>query len=1282
MLLRRGLGSIVVVLLVAGVLAGNVKAEAQAAERPQAAPAAGDTATVDPAQRDRVLPAGWRSSADLAMTTSGDASGFHLLVAESRTGYTWRTAASLAEPGLETDQWIGNACLTGSGRRAVVVYAPRTFTNRAELFDRGAFAAVVDLANGNVTKLPIQVSIAYFDPGCGTGETAVITQAGDVEFGKTRLHLVDAAAGRIADTVTVPGQVTSAVPAAGGMVAARGPRLIGIGRGGAVRNLATTSGPASEIHPDAAGGVAFSDRTGATMRVRHLQGGSVRTVASGPVGDLGVAAGAAGRLFLTGSPRQVAALPNGMRRLQAPASAEPSSLGDLAVTGAVAAHLRAPGSGQGLPTEPDVAEPVTIQALVTGSGQPVGFEVDPAARPAARAEEGREASPAMDLTAAAAAGSPTDPVEAERTCSVPRNDSRTQVYQPHWHQVEWAADLAVQGALTFSRPANWKQSGLPAWTPGSMFPAPALAGGGRAPAQVLLGILAQESNLWQASFHALEGVTGNPLIGNYYGLPIYDATTANDWDIDWAKSDCGYGVGQITEGMRLIGPNRFTANQQRAIAVDYASNIAAALMILYEKWNETYNAGLKINNANPLRLENWFYAVWAYNSGFHANPGGGQPWGVGWSNNPINPKYDQFRPPFLELTYADAATPQRWPYPEKVMGWAAYPISKDGGNDHGYAQAWWTSNLNRTEVKPPLGQFCDATNACYPGQTFPNNLNEPPGPCSRSDLQCWYNRPSTWKPDCEQTCGRETIRYSPGAADPGDAANYPPNCSVGGNPAVNANGLPSGALIIDDVPTSVPSVRPGCTKSWTNSGTFGLSFGGTGGLYQSKIDFHQIGAGFGAHFWFAHTRVSPTWDKLKVTGTWTLNQQINGWARVMVHMPDHGAHTQEATYKVNLGNGTSKNRSLFQRTLQNRWVPLGAFQFAGTPSVSLSTVTDRGDGSEDVAWDAVAFQRLSAKPRNQVVVLGDSYASGEGASVTGGGDYYKETDNNGGNAYRNACHQSQYAWSRKAFLNDTPSKTIGARADEWDPSMDYQMVACAGAQTEHLLSSGGRALPGEPTSNAFGEPASRQFRAMSQLDRGFLDASTTLVLLSIGGNDARFTKVVEQCVYASGLSLCQDSTLSGDSQPLKVREPQIIDNEVKASIKNVLSAVHVRAPNAKIALMGYPLLLENQGQCVPGIGTSEAPWMNQMGDRLALRMGEAATESGTWVRFSDPRTNFAGKAICGTPEEMVHGIVVDKTPGDLPTTQQPPSAQSFHPKITGTTLYANRLNTTLRSMGL
>jgi hypothetical protein len=25
-------------------------------------------------------------------------------------------------------------------------------------------------------------------------------------------------------------------------------------------------------------------------------------------------------------------------------------------------------------------------------------------------------------------------------------------------------------------------------------------------------------------------------------------------------------------------------------------------------------------------------------------------------------------------------------------------------------------------------------------------------------------------------------------------------------------------------------------------------------MFPSKVDFHQIGAGFGDHFWFAHTR--------------------------------------------------------------------------------------------------------------------------------------------------------------------------------------------------------------------------------------------------------------------------------------------------------------------------------------------------------------------------------------------------------------------------------------------
>ncbi|MGW1767245.1 hypothetical protein ACWCQL_24655 [Streptomyces sp. NPDC002073] len=97
-----------------------------------AAPAAEERTAVAPAQRDAILPRGWRRSQDRAWTTAGDPTGLHLMVADARSGYVWRTVATLAEPGFETDLWLGNMCFTGSGRRAVVVYAPRQFTNRED----------------------------------------------------------------------------------------------------------------------------------------------------------------------------------------------------------------------------------------------------------------------------------------------------------------------------------------------------------------------------------------------------------------------------------------------------------------------------------------------------------------------------------------------------------------------------------------------------------------------------------------------------------------------------------------------------------------------------------------------------------------------------------------------------------------------------------------------------------------------------------------------------------------------------------------------------------------------------------------------------------------------------------------------------------------------------------------------------------------------------------------------------------------------------------------------
>jgi hypothetical protein len=250
--------------------------------------------------------------------------------------------------------------------------------------------------------------------------------------------------------------------------------------------------------------------------------------------------------------------------------------------------------------------------------------------------------------------------------------------------VEWAVDQAITGNLNslISRPANWKNLGMPAYSPQSLFLNPPLDGGSRVPAQVMLGVATQESNMWQASCVAIPGVTSSPLIGNYYGIDLYDGDPSNDWDVDFSKADCGYGITQVTDHMRLAGREdghggtAWDYQTQRAAALDYTANIAAGLQILVSKWNETHSAGLIANNGDPIKPENWFYALWAYNSGFHPDQGDGSPWGVGWANNPANPEWDAARLPFMENAIGGedasaAARPQNWPYEEKVLGFAA-----------------------------------------------------------------------------------------------------------------------------------------------------------------------------------------------------------------------------------------------------------------------------------------------------------------------------------------------------------------------------------------------------------------------------------------------------------------------------------------------------------------------------------------------------------------------------------------------------------------------------------
>ncbi|HYN95586.1 MAG TPA: SGNH/GDSL hydrolase family protein, partial [Pilimelia sp.] len=905
----------------------------------------------------------------------------------------------------------------------------------------------------------------------------------------------------------------------------------------------------------------------------------------------------------------------------------------------------------------------------------------------------------------AAGGSPTDPVEAERYCAVPRNDPRNQAMQPKPRQVEWAVDQAITDSLRVTREANWKNLGMPAYSPQGLFPSIPLLGGGRVPAQVMLGIIAQESNMWQAPGFVLPGATGNPLIGNYYGRDIYNSDPADDWDINWADADCGYGVAQVTDGMRLAGrekPNEraHEYQTQRAVALDFATNVAAGVRILQDKWNQVRTANMLVNNGSAAKLENWFFAVWAYNSGFHPDRGDGKPWGVGWLNNPINPRFDPQRSAFLDNnSYDDARTPQKWPYPEKVLGWAGHPVEINESPTTlvaGFRPAWWISDAERRRVKPPIDLFCDQTNRCDPTASVqaddPEVAGEPPGPClnkndsGRYDLRCWYNQSVQWKggpgTSCN-ACGNEVLRFDPGFPYEPDGASYPPNCGPGGLPG-------TGALIIDDVPDDVPSVRAGCPRSWRNAGTFAFGFpADQHGNYPAKVDLHQIGGGFGGHFSFGRTRhVGADDGKLRIAGTWRLAEPASGWHRVRVAIPDHRAWTQQADYVLDLGDGRTRHRVISQAWNRNTWVDLGVFNLAGRAGITLATETMDGTGEDSIAWDAVAFIPTTA-PTVQYVAMGDSYASGEGVEP-----YVPTSDHKRDNGTRNACHRSYHAYpqhlTRPGAATPIAQEAAAGRAS-------FGFIACSGALTTSV------------TRDAVNRPASTtdigrhtdwavvdyRHGELPQADQGWLDEETTLVTLSIGGNDARFTDVLHGCIvvnpaegcYADGHRLTRRS---GVVDPVALRhfETAVILNHLPAKLTATYRAIHAKAPNATIVVTGYPQLFPDRPlQTCQGVTVTTQRFLNNLSGMLTATTAKAVAAvhaEGVDIVFADPniawRTGVGDSSRWACPTGSAGSwtnLLINWS--ETGSGRDVPGAGSFHPKQEGQLALATMAGLGLRA---
>jgi len=882
----------------------------------------------------------------------GGADGYRVFLAQSTNRWRWEPLA-LLDPGAQNDQtWVGNTCLTGDGTTAVAVIAPWSTTNSPAGLDHGGIAYAINIATGHSRVLATATSMAYFNPGCGEAhDVALTTFLGESEQ-TTRVQLIDAASGTVRRTVKLSGEFTSATPVSGQLMAAHGAAVVRLGGTGAI-SVAHVPGQAFDLRPNRQGGVdLLSADSRAAGTAWRFGAGTLRRVGTGPLRTLALYTGHAGTTILFGA-RSAMAVPN----LVVHAAPRGRILGSSQLGRAA---LIAPAKS--------IRDSATwLPAIISPSGKVLRRAAPPPNIWVPRttvATIGRHVTGRLRSVVPATAQTPK--------CAVPRDDPAIQVPQPSNSQVDWAIQHAVSNSLP-TRPAGFDNLAGGAYSPETDFPQPKLTGGSyHVPALVVAGILAQESNFNQASWHATGGTSGDPLIADYYG------NGGSSSFINYSTADCGYGIGQITDIMNA--GNSVGQTIQDRVAVDYAENIAATVQHLSNAWNQlaAYSPAITINNKDPQWLENWYAAIWAYNSGVEPRdasfglPAGctapGPPnctdsagnWGLGWTNNPINPMYPPDRPIFLEFSYADAATPQNWPYQEKVFGWMATPLRRYSAA-LGQNVAAYATNPGYL-AQPPITDFCSTTvDNCNPNDSAKHYCGyQAQGPLQ---YHCWWHGPDTFATCADGISCTPDLQVSSDTSEPTATNPAPPVCNLDTSQVPLSTSAGPTIVVTEESGPANPGQRDinvvGCggSQNWKPSGTFFVSYAtDSQGDPLGQVDLHQLGGGFGGHLFFTHTVPSSAASTNRVVGTWWPGITSAGVFQIKVFVPSLGAVANPAVYTVTSSDGTTSERTINQNNYTNQWVSLGDFHLdPSNAAVTLTNVTANGDYASDLAYGAIAF---------------------------------------------------------------------------------------------------------------------------------------------------------------------------------------------------------------------------------------------------------------------------------------------------------------------------------------
>jgi len=174
-----------------------------------------------------------------------------------------------------------------------------------------------------------------------------------------------------------------------------------------------------------------------------------------------------------------------------------------------------------------------------------------------------------------------------------------------------------------------------------------------------------------------------------------------------------------------------------------------------------------------------------------------------------------------------------------------------------------------------------------------------------------------------------------------------------------------------------------------------------------------------------------------------------------------------------------------------------------------------------------------------------------------------------------------------------------------------------------------------------------------------LDASTTVVSLTIGGNDIGFSSVAQSCITLNPFSHpCLDKYDAGGVDQLKARI-----EATAPKVAAVLAGIKARAPSAHIYVVNYPAIFPESGfGCWPQmpIGFSDVPYLRSTEQRLnSMLATQAAAGGATLVSWYN--ASIGHDACKSSSTRWVEPLV----PGEL--------AAPIHPNQAGMAGAANAL---------